>query len=239
MPKTLEPMPEEETLPGLVLWTRDQVAIMLRRGILDRERRYELIEGEIYERGEGEPVQWTRQQLEKLYRAGLLDPYRRYELIEGEIYEMSDNPPHRASVILLRNFLQIVFGQDFVGSQSAISISATEPDKNHPIPDASVQKETVSAYFTRLPGPNDLHLVAEVSDSSLKMDLGKKAILYAQAGIPEYWVLDIAGRRLIVHRQPTAKGYADITEHPETRRVATLARPDTAVLVADLLPPAA
>lgn len=238
MPKILEPMPEEETLPGLVRWTRDQVAIMLRRGILDRERRYELLAGEIYERGEGEPVQWTRKQVDALYRAGLLDKNCRYELIEGEIYEMSENPPHSGAVILLRNFLEAVFGGLYVRSQTPIDVGDSAP-KNAPYPDAAVTKEPATAYFARFPGPEDLLLVAEVSDSSLKMDLGKKARLYARAGIPEYWVLNVNGRQLVVHRRPTAAGYADVTEHPETARVATLAQPDAVVLVADLLPPAA
>jgi Uma2 family endonuclease len=181
-------------------------------------------------------ILWTRDQVEALQENGFLDRNRRYEIIEGEIYEMSENPPHAGAVILLREYLVSVFGGRFVGCQSAISASITDPAKNNPIPDASVLKEDISAYFTRFPGPDDLLLVAEVSDTTLRYDLRQKASLYAQAGFVEYWVVDIIGRRLVVHRQPGAEGYADVSIYTEEQQVATLARPDRPVNVADLLP---
>jgi Uma2 family endonuclease len=62
-----------------------------------------------------------------------------------------------------------------------------------------------------LPGPTDLILVAAISDSSLGKDTTTKAASYARAGIPEYWVLDLAGQQIIVHRLPGATGYAEVT----------------------------
>ena len=62
----------------------------------------------------------------------------------------------------------------------------------------------------RHPGPADLHIVVEVADSTLRSDRVAKAALYARAGIGEYWIVDIVGRQLFVHRQPLPNGYADI-----------------------------
>ncbi len=182
-------------------------------------------------------VRWTREAVEALQQGGFLDPDCRYEVIDGEIIPMSDNPPHLASVILLHAFLVSLFTARRAYSQAAVQVSATDPARNNPIPDASVTKQEITAYFGRFPGPEDLLFVGEVSDSSLAYDLGGKALLYSRAGIPEYWVLDIAGRRLIVHRQPGQDGYADIRVYVEDEEAATLSHPQTKVRVSDLLPP--
>ena len=80
-------------------------------------------------------------------------------------------------------------------------------------------------------------LVAEVSDTTLRTDLGTKALLYARVGIPEYLVLDIAGRQIHRHRQPTHDGYAEIVILSENENLTLLNRSET-VRVSDLLPPA-
>ncbi|HLK58690.1 MAG TPA: Uma2 family endonuclease [Chthonomonadaceae bacterium] len=182
-------------------------------------------------------VRWTREAVEALQQSGFLDSERRYEVIDGEIIEMSDNPPHRFCVRMLFHFLMRVFGAERACYQSAIQTSKTDPVRNNPIPDASVTREPDAAYAARFPGPDDLLLVGEVSDSTLAYDLGEKALLYARADIPEYWVLDIQGRHLIVHRQPGQDGYADIRLYPEGEEAATLSRPETKTRVSDLLPP--
>jgi Uma2 family endonuclease len=60
----------------------------------------------------------------------------------------------------------------------------------------------LSSFSHRRPGPGDLDLVIEVAESTLGFDLKTKAGLYARAAIGEYWVLDITGRQMIVHRDP-------------------------------------
>lgn len=182
-------------------------------------------------------VRWTRQAVEALQHGGFLEPDRRYEVIDGEIIEMSDNPPHRAAVILLHAFLVSLFTALRAYSQSAVQVSTTDPARNNPIPDASVTREEISAYFGRFPGPEDLLFVGEVSDITLAYDLGDKALLYARAGIPEYWVLEIKGRRLIMHRHPEQNGYVDIRVFAEGEEAATLSQPEAKVRVSALLPP--
>ncbi len=140
-------------------------------------------------------------------------------------------------MILLHAYLVGLFTALRAYSQAAIQVSATDPARNNPIPDVSVTRQEVMAYAARFPGPDDLILVAEVSDSSLAYDLGPKVLLYAKASIPEYWVLDIAGRRLLVHRQPGQNGYADIQVYAEGEEAATHSHSEAKVRVSDLLPP--
>ena len=79
-------------------------------------------------------------------------------------------------------------------------------------------------------------LVIEVSVTSRAVDLGRKAAIYAAAGIPEYWVLDLADRRLVVHRAPVEDRYTDIAVLTDADEV-TAARLPLTVAVAELLPP--
>jgi Uma2 family endonuclease len=192
-------------------------------------------------RGAPEPapnrIRWTRAQCDAIREAGVLTGS--YELIDGEIIsKMGYKPPHPAVVGLLLRWLAAVFGLDFVRVQTTVEVGEADPDHNEPEPDAAVTRLPVDAYFRRHPGPSDLLLVAEVSDSTLRFDRTTKALLYARAGIVEYWVLDLNGRRLLVHRDPSIDGYEQITAYGPDESVATLARPDAPVHVADLLPPA-
>ena len=93
-------------------------------------------------------------------------------------------------------------------------------------------KQDVS-HFTANPKPEDLLLLVEIADTTLRFDVTVKAALYARAGVIEYWVLDVVGRRLLVHRDPRAGAYADITVYDEHERVSPLAAPHASFLVAD------
>ncbi len=108
--------------------------------------------------------------------------------------------------------------------------------KSQPEPDIAVLAKTAPEYPRANPPASDVRLVIEVSDSTLAFDLGPKARRYARAGIPEYWVFDIAGRRLIVHRSPQAGGYSVITAYAEGERVAPLAVPEASFPVAVAFP---
>jgi Uma2 family endonuclease len=76
-----------------------------------------------------------------------------------------------------------------------------------------------------------------VSDTSLDFDLKTKARSYGKAGISEYWIVDLAGRRLLVLRNPNASGYGSVVAYSDTESCAPLASPGDSVLVGDLLPP--
>ncbi len=79
-------------------------------------------------------------------------------------------------------------------------------------------------------------MIVEISDSTLAFDRHEKAALYASAGIPEYWVIDPTGRRLLVHRKPQPDGYGALETLAESESVFPLAAPGQSLAVCDLLP---
>ena len=128
----------------------------------------------------------------------------------------------RNSLTLLLRWLSQAFGYDFVNPSAPIDVAPEDNPTNEPEPDIIVSKQDLSHFVSANPRPEDLHLVVEVADTTINFDLPTKAALYARAGVVEYWVLDITGRRLIVHRDATPKGYASIVVYGEHESVAPL-----------------
>src|SRR5579863_910544 len=91
------------------------------------------------------------------------------------------------------------------------------------------------ATFDSNPQPQDLDLVVEIADSTLNFDLTVKAALYARAAIAEYWVLDVAGGRLIVHRSPVSGTYTSVAAYGENEIVAPLAAPKAQFRLSEVL----
>jgi Uma2 family endonuclease len=149
---------------------------------------------------------------------------------------MPKNPPHRIALMLLAAWLESLFGRFFVQTQDPIILPVPDNNSTEPEPDVAVTRAPTTTYQNDNPHPEDLLLVGEVSDTTLPYDLRNKAALYAAAGIPDYWVLDVIGRRLYVHRRPAFDGYREVRIYSESEEVSPLARPDTVVLVASLLP---
>lgn len=140
------------------------------------------------------------------------------ELIEGELLRLEQQQPidadavHRALVTLLA---QMPSGWT-VRSKAPMAAG----DRSQPQPDLAV----VVNQSYREHHPTYALLVIEVSRSSLAIDLGVKARVYAAIGVPDYWVLDIVGGRLHAHRRPTADGYEQVTTH-ERGTLATAGHP--------------
>lgn len=160
------------------------------------------------------------------------------ELIEAEIIDkkMSKYPPHVDAAALLSGWLIQVFGTRFVNSEAPIDVSPEDNPTNEPVPDLIVLKREFAGFGKRRAQPRDLALVVEIADSSLAFDLAVKASLYARAGIAEYWVLDIIGRRLLVHRRPEGGQYATVTSYSHEECVAPLAAPDSSLAIGSLFP---
>jgi Uma2 family endonuclease len=144
------------------------------------------------------PLRYTVEQYEKLGKAGFFTE-RRYQLIRGEIIDMGDQGPrHFTYVDLAVEVLKAAFGPSFyVRNAGPISLTDSKPE-----PDVSVVPGKRFDYATKHPGT--ALLAVEVSDTTLNYDLTTKAELYATAGIPEYWVLDLDGKQLHVFRDPAA-----------------------------------
>ena len=176
---------------------------------------------------------WTRAECELLERAGVLE-LERFELIAGElILKMGKNHPHMLSLLLLMSWLQGVFGNLFVVPEASIDLHPEDNPTSEPEPDVIVLNRSMRELSAR-PRPADLRLVAEVADTTLSFDLAVKARLYARAGIAEYWVLDLRGRRLISHRRPEGGCYLDVVAYSEDEMVSTLSAPAVSIRVGEL-----
>jgi Uma2 family endonuclease len=184
-------------------------------------------------------VIWTREDCAKLVAAGVLN--YRYELVEGEIIKkVGQNLPHRIAISRLTGWLYRIFREDYVQSQATIDVAPEDNPTSEPEPDVTVLSVPLPNLARRNPRqdptPTDIRLVIEVADTTLDYDLSVKAGLYARAGIPEYWVLNLRERKLHVFRQPSGGHYAPMIEHEEGASVATLAAPNAPIRVGDLLP---
>jgi Uma2 family endonuclease len=180
---------------------------------------------------------WTRAECATLEASGLLDQ-ESLELVEGElISKMGKKRPHVSSFKRLHEWLVHVFGWRFVDTEAPIDVAPEDNPTSEPEPDLIVLRQDDS-HFTSNPQPQDLRLVVEIAHTSLSFDLKVKAALYARAGVPEYWVLDVAGRRLLVHRNPQSGTYADVAAYSEHESVSPLAAPEAHFCVADAFPAA-
>jgi Uma2 family endonuclease len=176
---------------------------------------------------------WTRTECEALETTGLLND-QKLELVDGElISKMGKNRPHVNALIFVQGWLIRVFGWEFINPETPIDVAPEDNPTNEPQPDIIVLKRPSREFKNANPQPADLHLVVEVSDTSLGFDLTKKAALYARAGIVEYWVLDVAARRLVVHRGPAGGQYTAVAVYGEQETIAPLAAPSAEFRVAE------
>jgi Uma2 family endonuclease len=179
---------------------------------------------------------WTRAECARLEATGLLDQ-EHLELVEGELIDkMGKNRPHVNALVLMQVWLQKVFGETAVNPEAPIDVGPEDNPTNEPQPDIIVLNRDILHFQSTKPGPYDLHLVVEVADTTLKFDLTVKAALYARAGIADYWVLDVSGRRLIVHREPRSGKHTSILIYSEHEAVAPLAAPHAMFKAADAFP---
>jgi Uma2 family endonuclease len=166
--------------------------------------------------------------------AGILPADARVELIDGQIVAMSPvGDPHVVAVTRCgRAFAPAwVAGRLTLHTQDPIRLDR----HNEPQPDLALARPGVEAA----PRPGELLLAIEVADTSLEYDRAVKVPLYARAGIPETWVLNVRDRALEVYREPGPAGYARMVTYQPNQRVAAAAFPDLVLRVADLLPPPA
>jgi Uma2 family endonuclease len=133
--------------------------------------------------------------------AGILTEDDPVELLGGWlIQKMTQKPAHPIAVDLLREALASrISGAWHVRTQAPITLSEGEPE-----PDVALVRGDRRDYRQRHPGPGDVLLVVEVADTSLARDRGVKKQLYAQAGIPIYWIVNLVERKIEVYTTPSS-----------------------------------
>ena len=166
--------------------------------------------------------------------AGILHEDDRVELIDGVIITMPPiGDPHEVGTDwLTRLLVPPLINRAMVRVQGAIRLD----DRSAPQPDIAVLRERplseVGPYF-----PPDVHLVIEVSDSTLAYDRGPKLARYAAAGIPEVWVANLRAREVTAYAEPSGSEYGSVRTYRVVDSISPRAFPDVVLAVADFMPP--
>lgn len=172
------------------------------------------------------PVQrrlFTVTDYHKMYASGIISEDDQLELIEGEIVQM---PPigseHASCVSRLNRFFSQAVGPDaIVRIQDPVRLS----ELSEPEPDVVLAKPRPDFYRNAHPGPEDVLLIVEVADTSGDYDRQVKLPLYARAGIPEVWLVDVKAEVVEVYRGPSPHGFAEQLLVPRGQPVTPLALP--------------
>ena len=175
--------------------------------------------------------------VEEYYRLadeGVFGPDARVELLDGEIIEMLPIGPFhaRSTRWLVNYFARLGEGRWLVDAQHPVRLS----NSSEPQPDFVLIRSLDEEYKTRHPTPEDVFLLVEVSDSSLRFDQSRKLAAYAKAGVKEYWIVNLVKRWVEIHRDPSPDGtYESVTRKHNGDLIAPEAFPDATVRVADLV----
>ena len=182
---------------------------------------------------------WTRAEYDRLIEIGVFQPGDRVELLGGElIVAEPQSEPHYTAIGLIEQALRAALGAGWVvRAQGPIALD----DESEPEPDIAVVRGTWRDYSREHPARPVL--VIEVAATSFYLDRKHKGSLYARAGLIDYWILDLAHRRLEVYRDPTPDAtapfgwhYASVEQVAPDATVAPLAAPAARLRVSDLLP---
>jgi len=169
-----------------------------------------------------------REEYEKLVELGAFAD-ERVELLFGRIVEMPpQGPPHDDTVARLTRALVRACGDE---GDVRPQCSFRGPE-SVPIPDLAV---VPPGDYSKV-HPSAAYLIVEVAESSLRTDRGPKATLYAQAGVPEYWVVNLVDRVVEVSTEPLGDHYARVQPYRGGDRIRLAELPGVEIAVDDVLP---
>jgi Uma2 family endonuclease len=176
---------------------------------------------------------FTAEEYQRMGQAGILTEDDRVELIDGEIVAMTPiGTRHNASVNRGTRALVRAAGDDaIVQSQGSIRLdSYSEPE-----PDLVLLRPRSDFYASRHAGPADTLLIIEVAQSSIEYDRDVKAPLYAAAGIPEYWLVDLNTNLLSRYSSPERGVYRGVEQYRRGQSIAPQLVPTCLIAVDELL----
>lgn len=158
-----------------------------------------------------QPARFTVDEFIRLEATGVFDKYSKTELIEGEITCMNSQwSPHARVKSRLATEFALALRAMKSPLEPLVEVSVRLDDNSLPEPDI-----VLTDYRGKGAVPvATVALIVEVSDTTLDTDLGRKADLYARAGIAEYWVIDVEGQRAVLHSLPGVDGYAEHIDVP-------------------------
>lgn len=175
---------------------------------------------------------FTRADYHTMARTGILPHRAHVELMEGEIVETRPIGPRHGSVVDRLNawLSERLKGRAICRVQGPLAIG----EDSEPQPDLQVLRVREDYYSNSHPKPNDVLLLIEVGETSIEIDRGYKLQLYARADVPEYWIVDVERRILIVHRDPRDGEYGFVQQHDASLSVAPQAFGDLRLELAPL-----
>ena len=169
---------------------------------------------------------WTVAELERIAEAGFFTEYDEFELLGGEMVPMSpEGNRHvtiRGELTLHLSGLALASGGLMVISKPQFNLSSDTYLK----PDILVHPRVIKTPHLR---PADALLLVEVADTSLNYDIKTKMPLYAEHGVPEYWVIHAATLMTTVHRQPSGSVYASVEEVSPDEQLVPVLVPELAI----------
>jgi Uma2 family endonuclease len=175
----------------------------------------------------------------RMIESAILTENDRVQLVDGWIVEMPPiGPGHITSSSLAGATFQSCLPPGWtVRLQGPITLTNSEPE-----PDLVVVRGKLRDYTKHHPGGRDIALVVEIADTTLSFDRGQKAAIYAAAGIPEYWIVNLVDRQLETHRDPqtTASGaeyrIREVVDASGSVALSIAGQQEAQLKVADLLP---
>lgn len=151
---------------------------------------------------------FTAEEFHRMAEAGILPEDARVELVEGEIVTMS--PVGKRHMAAVKRLMDLLFP---LQQARKVLLQVQDPlrlsSESEPQPDLALLSYRENFYRDKVPEAEDALLVIEVADTSLDYDLTVKLPLYAKAGIPEVWVVDLVRDRVHVFRKPSGEGYGE------------------------------
>ena len=169
----------------------------------------------------------------RMAQAGIFNEDDRVELLDGAIIEMPPIGPLHAGDV--DGAAQIFFEAFRDVAQVRVQNPVRLNQYSEPQPDLALLQPRADFYRTRHPGPTDVYLLVEVADTSAEIDRRVKLPLYARAGVPEVWLLNLNLDAILVHRDPSPEGYRTVQTLRRGERLAPLAFPERELAVNDLL----
>ena len=172
-------------------------------------------------------AKWTLEEYHQLVDAGLL-AHKPVELIRGEIVEMApEGQSHAYSSTESGNYLIRLLGEKATIRPAK---PITLPNQSEPEPDVAIVQPLGREYRAHHPYPENIFWLIEYADSTLAKDIGTKADVYAEVNIPEYWVVDLKAKTLIVFRDPRSGHYTSRQDY-KSGSITTIAFPDISISV--------
>lgn len=163
----------------------------------------------------------------RMAEAGIFDEDSRVELIDGEIIDMSPIGSAHAGTVnrLIQSFGRAIGQAAVLSVQNPVILG----EFSEPEPDIALLRPRDDFYTSAHPGPEDVLLIVEISQSSLRYDREVKIPLYARHDIPEVWLIDVEDKQIGLYREPAASAYQNVVDPAPLGTVTPQLLPEIAV----------